>query len=256
LLVALFLLGISLSPGAQVLVSVNVAPPPLPVYAQPVVSAPGMIWAPGYWAWGPEGYYWVPGTWVRAPYVGALWTPGYWGWGGAAYVWHPGYWGPRVGYYGGINYGFGYFGTGYVGGAWNSGVFAYNTAVTNVNVTYVKNTYYRTVEKTSAMSRVSFNGGTGGVQAQPTAEDRLAEHDAHRQATPMQAKHEQLASAERSQLASENHGTPAVRATPHAGVYKQADAIGERGVRANEVRHAGGHHGEGAPPHAHGHQPD
>ena len=47
-----------------------------------------------------------------APEVGFLWTPGYWGWGGDGFVFYEGYWGPQVGFYGGINYGFGYFGDG------------------------------------------------------------------------------------------------------------------------------------------------
>ena len=64
-----------------VFVSVSFGPPLLPVYVQPVCPAPGYIWAPGYWAWGPDfdDYYWVPGTWVLPPAVGLLWTPGYWG---------------------------------------------------------------------------------------------------------------------------------------------------------------------------------
>ena len=104
-------------------------------------SRPGYIWTPGYWAYGPEGYYWVPGTWVLAPYVGALWTPGYWGWGSGASFGTPGTGGPHVGFYGGVNYGFGYIGVGYHGGYWNGGVFNYNSAVTNVNVTNIHNTY-------------------------------------------------------------------------------------------------------------------
>ena len=66
------------------------------------------MWTPGYWAWGNDGYYWVPGTWVPAPAVGLLWTPGYWGWSGGYYRWNVCYWGPHVGFYGGVNYGFGY----------------------------------------------------------------------------------------------------------------------------------------------------
>src|SRR5215471_12243974 len=107
------------SPAAQfsVGISVDIGPPPLPVYEQPVCPAPGYIWTPGYWAWDPvNGYYWVPGTWVLAPVPGYLWTPGYWGWSNSAYVWNEGYWGPTVGFYGGINYGFGYVGEGYRGG--------------------------------------------------------------------------------------------------------------------------------------------
>src|SRR5207244_13118589 len=120
-----------------------------------------------------------PGTWVLAPYVGALWTPGYWGWDGSYYLWYPGYWGPHVGFYGGINYGFGYFGHGYDGGYWNHGVFSYNTAVTNVNTTYIHNTYNRTVVQNANVSRVSFHGGNGGTTAQPTAEERIAQQDRH-----------------------------------------------------------------------------
>ena len=67
------------SAGLFVGVSVNLAPPPLPVYVQPPCPQPGYLWVPGYWAWNDGAYYWVPGTWVLPPEVGLLWTPGYWG---------------------------------------------------------------------------------------------------------------------------------------------------------------------------------
>ncbi len=97
---------------AGVFLSITVAPPILPVYAQPVCPGDGYLWTPGYWAYGEAGYFWVPGTWVLAPRPGFLWTPGYWGWGGGFYAWHGGYWGPHVGFYGGVNYGYGYGGVG------------------------------------------------------------------------------------------------------------------------------------------------
>src|ERR1700691_3693178 len=81
---------------ADVSLSVNIGPPPLPDYPQPVIPGPGYLWTPGYWAYGPDGYFWVPGTWVLPPSPGILWTPGYWGWETGAYHWHPGYWGPHV----------------------------------------------------------------------------------------------------------------------------------------------------------------
>ncbi len=228
LLLAVALVVMPAASFAAVFVSVGIAPPALPVYAQPVVPGPGYIWTPGYWAYGPEGYYWVPGTWVLAPYAGALWTPGYWGWGGSAFLWHGGYWGPHVGYYGGINYGFGYGGVGYVGGAWHGGAFSYNSAVTNVNVTNIHNNTFATynqplAQNTAALSRVSYNGGAGGVTALPTAEERLAERDQHLPATQLQAKHQQMASTNHAQLASVNHGTPSLLATPRAAAYKQAN---------------------------------
>jgi hypothetical protein len=70
---------------AQVRISVNFAPPDLPVYDQPPCPDEGYIWIPGYWGWDGDDYYWVPGTWVMAPEVGLLWTPGYWGWGGDSF---------------------------------------------------------------------------------------------------------------------------------------------------------------------------
>ena len=202
-------------------VSIHIGPPALPVYVQPVCPAAGYIWAPGYWAYGPAGYYWVPGTWVLAPTPGYLWTPGYWGWGGGVYAWHAGYWGPHVGFYGGINYGFGYGGVGFVGGEWHGGVFHYNTAVTNVNTTVIHNTYVNnTVVNRTVVNNVSYNGGAGGLTAQPTAQERAAMNEPHVQATSLQTQHEEAARSDRSMLASENHGRPAVAATAHPGVFK------------------------------------
>ena len=62
---------------------------------------------------GDAGYYWVPGVWVHHRELACLWTPGYWGFAGGLYAWHAGYWGPHVGFYGGVNYGFGYSGVGF-----------------------------------------------------------------------------------------------------------------------------------------------
>jgi hypothetical protein len=93
-------------------VSVAVAPPPLIDYDQPPLPGPGYLWNPGYWAYGDAGYYWVPGTWAQPPAVGLLWTPPYWGFVNGAYLFNAGYWGATVGFYGGINYGFGFGGIG------------------------------------------------------------------------------------------------------------------------------------------------
>src|SRR5580698_6967716 len=116
-LVTMLVLPVSSSAG--IILSIGIAPPPLPVYDQPLCPGDGYIWTPGYWAYDDgDGYFWVPGTWIEPPQVGFLWTPGYWGWGGNAFLFHEGYWGPQVGFYGGINYGFGYGGFGYEGGRW------------------------------------------------------------------------------------------------------------------------------------------
>ena len=237
LILILLAFGVSASSLAFVAVSVAIAPPALPVYTQPLCPGPGYIWTPGYWAWGPNGYYWVPGTWVLAPYVGALWTPGYWGWANGFYVWNAGYWGPRVGYYGGINYGFGYTGVGFYGGYWRGGAFTYNTAVTNVNVNVVRNTYNRTVvENTTNVSRVSYNG-PGGITRQPTNEERVVQADRHRAATSAQLQHERLASTDRGQWASANNGNPSMMATARPS-FKERGAGGPGGQNAGAPRSA------------------
>jgi YXWGXW repeat-containing protein len=200
-------------------ISVRIGPPALPVYEQSICPQPGYIWVPGYWAYGPDGYFWVPGTWVEPPEVRLLWTPGYWGWEDDAYVWHAGYWGPEVGFYGGINYGFGYTGVGFYGGYWRGGTYFYNRAVTNVDVTVVRNTYNTTVVNNTSMSRVSFNGGPGGTTARPTSREIAVEHQRHISMTTEQTQHQQAAKADRTLLASVNHGRPDVAASPRPGQF-------------------------------------
>jgi hypothetical protein len=206
-----------LASPAQVVVGVGVAfaPPAIPVYTQPACPNQNYIWEPGYWAWGPGGYYWVPGTWVVAPEVGYLWTPGYWGWNNNAYYWHRGYWGRNVGFYGGINYGFGYYGSGYVGGRWDGNVFRYNTAVTNINRVVIHNTYVdRTVVARNNSNRKSYNGGNGGIRARATTGELTAARN-QRPPTAEQQTHEQTASQDRNHLATVNHGHPATTAIQH-----------------------------------------
>jgi hypothetical protein len=234
LVIALTILAMPNTSSAQVAVgiSVRVAPPAIPVYAQPVCPGDGFMWTPGYWGYADGDYYWVPGTWVRAPFVGGLWTPGYWGWGGGLYVWHAGYWGRHIGFYGGVNYGFGYGGVGFVGGGWRGGVFAYNRSVTNVNVTVVHNTYNQAVTNAN-VSRTSFNGGSGGTSAQPNAQERSAENEKHTPATSEQTQHEHAASTNKSQFASVNHGAPGVAASPKAGVMSGSGVVGAHGPGVN-----------------------
>jgi len=222
LLLALLVSLVPASSFAGVFISVGFAPPVLPVYVQPVCPQPGLMWTPGYWAYGDEGYYWVPGAWVPAPYEGALWTPGYWGWSGGLYVWHGGYWGPHVGYYGGVNYGFGYGGIGFAGGMWRGGVFAYNTAVVHVGVGggWGGNRVYedRTiVEKTTIINNthVSYNGGPGGIDHRPTPEENTAMHEQHRAPTSAQVQHENSFRGNPQSYAKNNGGRPQNVALSH-----------------------------------------
>ena len=248
LLCALFALPATSSAQVAVAISVGVAPPALPVYAQPPCPTEGYLWTPGYWGWRAEGYYWVPGVWVAPPRVGVFWTPGYWGFAGGLYGWHAGYWGPHVGFYGGINYGFGYGGVGFFGGRWVGGGFAYNTAVMNVNTTIVHNTYVdRTVVNNTTINNnhYSFNG-QGGANARPTATEMSAEHEQHFQPTSNQLSHEQTARGDDHQLASFNHGQPANAAMDRVDGrrYNQqgrfAQGIGSGQLTAGETKNLEG----------------
>jgi len=110
--------------GVFVGVSVNIAPPELPVYVQPPCPAAGYIWIPatgrgltrtttGY----PEPGHWRP----RWACCGRPDT----GLGERRVCLERRYWGRHVGFYGGVNYGFGYFGDGYEGGRWRGDRFYY-----------------------------------------------------------------------------------------------------------------------------------
>jgi hypothetical protein len=199
---------------------VNFGPPALPVYEQPICPDDGYLWTPGYWAYDDDdGYYWVPGTWVEAPQVGFLWTPGYWGWGGSAFLFHEGYWGPEVGFYGGINYGFGYGGVGYEGGRWEGGHFSYNTYVNHVNTTIIHNTYNTRVTNVSE-THVSYNGGTGGVEARPTSQQESYANQHHVGPVASQTQHVQAARSNPELRASANQGKPPIAATAKPGDFK------------------------------------
>jgi hypothetical protein len=221
---------------AQVICISNASPPPeLPVYDQPPIPGPGYIWTPGYWAGGAYGYFWVPGTWVEPPESGLLWTPGYWAWRDGIYVWSAGYWGPQVGFYGDIDYGYGYSGDGYEGGRWEHGAFFYNRNVNNFGGVGIRNVYEKNVIVEPRASRVSFNGGSGGTAGRPTTAQQRAGHEHHIAAIPAQLQHERTASADKALLATENHGRPAIAATPKPNVFSGKGVIAARDENARVV---------------------
>ena len=153
------------------------APPPLLNEEPAPCTGDGYLWTPGYWAWG-GGYYWVPGAWVLPPRVGLLWTPGYWGYAGAVYGFHRGYWGPHIGFYGGVNYGFGYPGA---------------------------------VANNAALAKVSYNGGPGGITAAATAQERAAAAEPHIPPTAAQHQLARRAAGNPAFMARANDGHPVDR---------------------------------------------
>jgi hypothetical protein len=240
MLFAMVLIGVLAVSGAtyaQVRVAITVAPPVLPVYELPICPGDGYLWTPGYWDYDYDAsdYFWVPGTWVLPPEVGFLWTPPWWGWNSGAFVFTAGFWGPTVGFYGGINYGFGYFGTGFVGGRWESGHFFYNTEVLHVGGGF-HNVYNEHVDARNT-SHVSFNGH-GGIDARPTREEEAAAHERHIGAIAAQTEHVQSARSDPQQRASFNHGRPGVIATARPGDFKGNGVV--RGEEAGRTENVGG----------------
>lgn len=195
--------------GEQPVASAPQPPPALPEYSQPQCPGDGYIWTPGYWNYEQTGYYWVPGVWTRAPYTGALWTPPYWGWHNGVYALFPGHWGLHIGFYGGVDYGYGYTGYGYHGGYWDHDRFNYNRTVNNVNTTVIRNVYtYNIVNKTN-ITRISYNGGRGGIAARPRPEELVTVREPRAPIMTTQVRHEETARANRAQFEPVNHGRPA-----------------------------------------------
>jgi hypothetical protein len=201
---------------------VSVAPPPLPSYAQPAIPAQGYLWVPGFWAWRKSvpDYFWVPGTWVKPPQPGLLWTPPYWSRIDGCYAFHAGYWADQVGFYGGIDYGYGYAGDGYQGGRWENGAFSYNRAVNNLGSLAIANVYDQVVTADANAVRASFNGGRRGTSARPTEQQEALAGAQRVGATAEQQKHFELAAMDRSLYSKLNNNEPGVAATPHAGVFE------------------------------------
>jgi hypothetical protein len=126
------------------------------------------------------------------------------------FAWHEGYWGLQVGFYGGVDYGFGYIGVGYEGGYWRNGAFFYNRSVNNVvNIT---NVYEKNVTVNNE-TRVSYNGGAGGITARPTPQQAAAANQRHLPPTGAQTSHVRAASGNHQLYESVNHGRPAIAAT-------------------------------------------
>ena len=182
-------------------------PPELPVYEQPAAPGPNYMWTPGYWDYAPIGYYWVPGVWVAAPYPGALWTPCYWGFYGGRYRFYHGYWGLHIGFYGGVNYGFGYYGTGYRGGYWNGNNFYYNTAVSHISPR-ISTVYVHNYTIPHVGNRVSYNGGRGGLQVQPHPAEVAAMRGPRIPPMSTQRMVQRDAAQNRQQFYSQNQGRP------------------------------------------------
>jgi len=107
----------------------------------------------------------------------------------------------------------------------------------NVNRTVIHNTYIdNTVINHTTYNRTSFNGGTGGIQARPSAQEASFARENHIAPTSEQQSHVQMASADRSNFASVNGGHPQNAAFSRPGVRaaNQQQRIGQ-GVQSGQM---------------------
>lgn len=200
-------------------------PPPIPVYDQPPMPEPGEVWTPGYWGWSDadDDYYWTPGTWVEPPEPDLYWTPGYWRYWDGDYLYSPGYWGPAVGFYGGIDYGWGYYGLGYAGGRWENGRFRYNRRANNFGRWRPEGAYDQPVRTT--WNRASYNGGPGGLRTAPSQVEMQASRARHAPPTRAQVEQGRFARAEPQLRASFNHGAPPIAGVSRPGAFRGPGAV-------------------------------
>jgi len=250
IVLALLLSLFPLRSFAGAIISVSLMPPPLPAYDQPPCPDQNLVWVPGYWAWNQRSYYWVPGAWVEPPFAGAMWTPGHWNWSHhpfTLYTWLGGYWSFHVGYYGGVNYGYGYGGYGYSGGVWHGSLFAYNLEIVRVDNRWVRETFRDPglVDRgyIERENHSGFNGGPGGVNYHISPEEQAVEHEKHWEPTGFQQQYESRFRDDQAYWYNTNHGQPAqlTYATPlfadpshehrdwneHRDLYVQHDQPGQ-----------------------------
>ena len=206
--------------SAVISISAGFAPPELPIYEQPPCPIDGYIWTPGYWAFSDGDYYWVPGVWVDPPEIGFLWTPAYWLFVDGIYRWNRGYWGRHVGFYGGVNYGYGYFGTGFGGGRWEGRHFRYNRAAANIGHNFGRHAYEDRSVVHENNRRTSYNGGAGGINLHADQHEQAAFMEQHHAATPEQRSHQKVARSDNGQFMKVNHGQPAHAAVSNPREYR------------------------------------
>jgi hypothetical protein len=140
-----------------------------------------------------------------------------------------------------VNYGFGYPGHGYEGGYWRDRDFYYNRAVNNVTNVHITNVYTKTVVNNVTVNRVSYVGGTGGLNARPSAQEEQVARGRHLPPTAVQTQHHESAGSNRELLASVNRGKPPIAATAKPNEFSNHVVAATRagGPVPSEVSKAG-----------------
>ncbi|HEY5263981.1 MAG TPA: hypothetical protein VIJ37_03250, partial [Steroidobacteraceae bacterium] len=123
----------------------------------------------------------------------------------------------------------------------------YNRAVNNIGTTHITNVYNRTVINNTTVNRVSYNGGSGGVRARPSAADQSAAHDRHIAATSVQYEHEQTAQRTPALRERANRGHPPIAATARPGAFSGAGVVPAKHAGTGRAVHSTSQPREPAP---------
>ena len=95
-----------------------------------------------------------------------------------------------------------------------------------MNVTVIHNVYEtKVVNNYTTVTRVSYNGGNGGINERPTREEEAAAHERHVPPVRDQVQHVQAARTNTQLRASVNHGKPPVAATPKPAAFSERGGV-------------------------------
>ena len=124
-----------------------------------------------------------------------------------------------MGFYGGLNYGYGYSGWGYQGGRCEQGGFWYNRAASNVRPGTARHVYGNRPAIAARLGRVSFNGWSAGVSARATGAERQVQAVSNSGPSAPQMAHERDALVVPAQRFSGPREGPLVAATPQPSAF-------------------------------------
>ena len=99
------------------------------------------------------------------------------------------------------------------------------TNLTNVTTVYNETVIVMSITSPSTATRV-------GIAARPSPEEERAEHERHRGTLTEQTRHEHMASQNKQNFASKNHGRPAFAATAKPGEFKERGVVGAKAAGA------------------------
>ncbi|MGA7325667.1 MAG: hypothetical protein WBX25_14535 [Rhodomicrobium sp.] len=108
----------------------------------------------------------------------------------------------------------------------------------NVGVSVSITNVYNEKVVVNNTTNVSFNGGSGGVQAHPNAQELAAAREPHTPPTGAQMKHQQLASKNPDLKRSRNGGKPPIAATRTAGDFSKKSVVAAKSAGGGPVKPA------------------